>query len=122
MRLVFISSVTAMTPLRTISVTTGSVIRLFARPPRAERLGLDFLFIALDSVIPAKAGTHNHRHLGLSFPMPHQRAAAFGSPPSRGRQQQMLTNKTSRCSCSGVEVFPLQNFRPTQPQPEPCPG
>ena len=29
MRLVFISSVTAMTPLRTISVTTGSTLRRF---------------------------------------------------------------------------------------------
>src|SRR5712671_5143359 len=98
MRLVFISSVTAMTPLRTISVTTGSSVRLLARPLSAERLVLDFLLIALGSVVPAKAGTHNHRHLGLSLPMPQRCAAAYGSPPARGRQQQMPTNKTRRCS------------------------
>src|SRR5262252_6340726 len=98
MRLVFISSVTAMTPLRTISVTTGSVVRLLARPLRGVRLGLDFLVIALDSVVPAKAGTHNHLHLRLSFPMPHRCAAAYGSPPSRGRQQLRLGIVSRNCS------------------------
>src|SRR5437660_486846 len=34
MRLVFISLVTAMTPLRTISVTTGSALRFFPTLPR----------------------------------------------------------------------------------------
>src|SRR5262245_40792948 len=43
MRLVFISSVTAMTPLRTISVTTGSGLRTFAG------LRTDVLFFAIAS-------------------------------------------------------------------------
>src|SRR5882672_3057858 len=98
MRLVFISSVTAMTPLRTISVTTGSVIRLSARPLRAERIGLDFLLIALGSVVPAQAGTHNHRHSSLSLPMPQRLAAAYGSPHARGRQQQRPGIGTRNCS------------------------
>ena len=41
MRLVFISSVTAMTPLRTISVTTGSTLRAF------EAIGLVVLRSAM---------------------------------------------------------------------------
>src|ERR1700730_12127493 len=53
MRLVFISSVTAMTPLRTISVTTGSAFSLRAR------LVLDFR--AIGSVRP---DTGECDHLG----------------------------------------------------------
>src|SRR5690242_4678213 len=107
MRLVFISSVTAMTPLRTISVTTGSVLRLLMRPLRAELLGLNFLLIALGSVVPAKAGTPNHRHLGLSLPMRHRYAAAYGSPPSR-RLRGDDNNKCWRTKQGGVHAPELK--------------
>src|SRR5438552_17342580 len=58
MRLVFISSVTAMTPLRTISVTTGSMRRSFAR------------------VLPVS-------FLALLMPSPHAHGSSFYCHPGR---------------------------------------
>jgi hypothetical protein len=54
-----------MTPLRTISVMTGSGRRVFlagARFSFAALLATPFadLATALSAVVPAKAGTHNH--------------------------------------------------------------
>src|SRR6266699_2067047 len=47
---------------------------------------------ALDAVVPAKAGTHNHRAFNLSSTVPYLLAAAYGSPPSRGRQETWATS------------------------------
>src|SRR5215510_7938401 len=41
---------------------------------------------ALSAVVPAKAGTHKHRPRCLLKAVPLRLAAAYGSPPSRGRQ------------------------------------
>src|SRR5215467_2633024 len=40
------------------------------------------------SVVPAKAGTHNHRFLDLSSAVPPGKHREYGSPPSRGRQEE----------------------------------
>ena len=50
MRLVFISSVTASTPLRTISVSTASACRT-AGFPRDTGLDADFAFTLLDFAV-----------------------------------------------------------------------
>src|SRR5690349_9410662 len=57
MRLVFISSVTAMTPLRTISVTTGSGRRGLALA-RFDFAGLSFRSIGSLGCRPRESGTH----------------------------------------------------------------
>src|SRR5262245_55055071 len=41
----------------------------------------------LPAVVPAQAGTHNHHAMLLSSVVPQRGAAAYGSPPARGRQQ-----------------------------------
>jgi len=41
---------------------------------------------ALSAVVPAKAGTHNHRIRRFLKALPFPLAAAYGSPPSRGRR------------------------------------
>src|SRR5262245_1333221 len=101
MRFVFISSVTAMTPLRTISVTTGSTVRLLTRPLRTDRLGLDCLLIALVSVVPAKAGTHNHRHFSFQC---HNIALRRMGPRLRGDDN----NKCWRTRQGGVHASEFQ--------------
>src|SRR5262249_37417930 len=60
MRLVFISSVTAITPLRTISVTTGSA-RCFLAPVRFGFFCSSFRCIDSLSVVPAQAWAHTSR-------------------------------------------------------------
>jgi len=55
-------------------------------------------------VVPAKAGTHNHQ--GFSYyppPAPHRFAAAYGSPPSRGRQRRAIASQVGpRSQCSDL--------------------
>src|SRR5438067_13855759 len=50
-----------------------------------QRLHLDER--ATLSVVPAKAGTHNHRRLEISLAVPHREETEYGSPLSRGRQR-----------------------------------
>jgi catechol 2,3-dioxygenase-like lactoylglutathione lyase family enzyme len=38
------------------------------------------------AVVPAQAGTHNHRSFKFSSVVPHRYDTAYGSPPARGRQ------------------------------------
>src|SRR5829696_750758 len=40
----------------------------------------------VSGVVPAKAGTHNHRRSKFSLAVPHRLVTAYGSLPSRGRQ------------------------------------
>jgi len=52
----------------------------------ARRVGI----VQEHAVVPAKAGTHNHRHSFEQKPLaivPKCRAAAYGSPLSRGRRE-----------------------------------
>src|SRR5205814_9858868 len=41
-------------------------------------------------VVPAQAGTHSHQCLGYRMALPHRLAAAYGSPPARGRQRRVI--------------------------------
>jgi error-prone DNA polymerase len=45
------------------------------------------------SVVPAKAGTHNHRRSKFSLSGPHRLATAYGSSPSRGRQLKSVLSR-----------------------------
>jgi hypothetical protein len=49
-----------------------------------------FHFVADDisDVVPAKAGTHNHRTLIVTSIVPHRYHTEYGTPPSRGRQME----------------------------------
>src|ERR1043166_5019494 len=72
MRLVFISSVTAMTPLRTISVTTGSMRRFFPFD----------LCVAFLGSIRFCIGLLNSNQRALSFPRrpgPVRRVSRYGT-------------------------------------------
>src|SRR5262245_60032529 len=48
---------------------------------------------ALPSVVPAQAGTHNHRAIDISPAVPHRKDTAYGSPLSRGRHCGMVVHK-----------------------------
>src|SRR5215510_9295070 len=47
-------------------------------------------------VVPAKAGTHNHRAPWFSTVVTHDPAAAYGSPPSRGRHRRRTIRSFGR--------------------------
>jgi hypothetical protein len=40
----------------------------------------------LSAVVPAQAGTHNHRGFEVFEIVPHREDTAYGSPLARGRQ------------------------------------
>src|SRR5215470_1180400 len=46
----------------------------------------------LAAVVPARARTHNHPRFQLSLALPRRLAAAYGSPPARGRQRRVIAS------------------------------
>src|SRR6266545_3106221 len=57
------------------------------------------------SVVPAKAGTHNRRRFASSRCVQHRKDTAYGSPPSRGRQRNMLHDHPSPASQGFLQLL-----------------
>src|SRR3954462_12809556 len=96
MRLVFISSVTAITPLRTISVTTGSIAGLVG--VRAALFRLVAIVVPDDlafgrpreggdpHAVSSKMGQHGQNN---------RDETDYRSPPSRGRRRELINRTPS---------------------------
>jgi tripartite-type tricarboxylate transporter receptor subunit TctC len=61
----------------------------------------------LSTVVPAKAGTHTHRAFDCSKALPTRLRRAYGSPPSRGRQQGGLRIWFDGALAAGLISLPL---------------
>ena len=75
-----------------------------------------FVVPALSDVVPAKAGTHNHQTSRVSAAVPHRLAAAYGSPPARGRRLRIVS---ASLAISAVALFAMRIAEPAHAQDYP---
>ncbi len=71
---------------------------------------------ALSVVVPAQAGTQNHQPFCVTKAVPHGIAAAYGSPPARGRR---LRDVASIFACSLFALLSATVIVPAQAQDYP---